>query len=197
MKLFTLTLVDTKAEWTESAPLLLQADRQTTSPLTSIPESHRLNSWTDKADNVNAKRDWCPTGNSVCRLLHAEDIDSRWVEIVSARLRKYKKRSGVRERARKKKAGDADRIWLTSRMAPIKKASTESTNVRELYEQAQATKVHQRFEPMRTERDRGALKGIEKVTVCGLETERELHQPGRKYFKPPTQLNSNIPVTLS
>ena len=50
--------------------------------------------------------------------------------------------------------------------------------------------------PMRTERDRGALKGIEKVTVCGLETERELHQPGRKYFKPPTQLNSNIPVTL-
>ena len=49
---------------------------------------------------------------------------------------------------------------------------------------------------MCTERDRGALKGIEKVTMCGLETERELYQQGRKYFKPPTQLNSNIPVAL-
>ena len=46
-----------------------------------------------------------------------------------------------------------------------------------MYEQAQAAKAHQRFE-----RDRGALTGIEKVTVYGLETERELHQPGRKYF---------------
>ena len=104
LKLFTLTLVDTEAEWTESAPLLLQADRQTIAPLTSIPESRRLNSWTDKADSVNTKRDWCPTGNSVCRLLHAEDIGSRWVEIVSARLRKYKKRSGVRERAREEES---------------------------------------------------------------------------------------------
>ena len=49
---------------------------------------------------------------------------------------------------------------------------------------------------MRAERDRGALKGIQKGTVCGLETEREVHQPGRKYFKPPTELNSHIPVTL-
>ena len=151
---------------------------------------------TDRSDSANTKRDWCPTGNSVCRLLHREDIGSRWVEIVAARLKKLKKRSGVRERARKKKAGDADRIWLTSQMAAIKKATTESTNVREQYDQAQAAKVHQRFEPMRTERDRGSLKGIEKVTVCGVETERELHQPGRKYFNPPTQLNSNIPVTL-
>ena len=70
----------------------------------------------------------------MCRLLHAEDIGSRWVEIVTARLKKYKKRSGMRERARKKKAGDADHIWLTSRMAAIKKASTEPTNVRERYE---------------------------------------------------------------
>jgi hypothetical protein len=162
----------------------------------SIPESHRLSNDTDRSDSANTKRDWCPTGNSVCRLLHREDIGSRWVEIVAARLKKLKKRSGVRERARKKKAGDADRIWLTSQMAAIKKATTESTNVREQYDQAQAAKVHQRFEPMRTERDRGSLKGIEKVTVCGVETERELHQPGRKYFNPPTQLNSNIPVTL-
>ena len=162
----------------------------------SIPESRRLSNETDRSDSANTKRDWCPTGNSVCRLLHREDIGSRWVEIVAARLKKLKKRSGVRERARKKKAGDADRIWLTSQMAAIKKATTESTNVREQYDQAQAAKVHQRFEPMRTERDRGSLKGIEKVTVCGVETERELHQPGRKYFNPPTQLNSNIPVTL-
>ena len=34
------------------------------------------------------------------------------------------------------------------------------------------------------------------MTVCGLETERELRQPGRKYFKPPTELNSNTPMTL-
>ena len=196
LKLFTLTLVDTEADWTESAPLLLQPGKQTVAPLMTIPEGRRLSNETDKSDSVNTKRDWCPTGNSVCRLLHREDIGSRWVEIVAARLRKLKKRSGVRDRARKKKAGDADRIWLTSRMAAIKKASTESTNVRELYEQSQAAKAHQRFEPMRAERDRGALKGIQKVTVCGLETERELHQPGRKYFKPPTELNSNIPVTL-
>ena len=196
LKLFTLTLVDTEADWTESAPLLLQPGKQTVAPLMSIPEGRRLSNETDKSDSVNTKRDWCPTGNSVCRLLHREDIGSRWVEIVAARLRKLKKRSGVRDRARKKKAGDAERIWLTSRMAAIKKASTESTNVRELHEQAQAAKAHQRFEPMRAERDRGALKGIQKVTVCGLETERELHQPGRKYFKPPTELNSNIPVTL-
>ena len=52
LKLFTLTLVHTEAEWTESAPLLLQADGQAISPLTSIPENRRLNSWTDKADNV-------------------------------------------------------------------------------------------------------------------------------------------------
>ena len=43
LKLFTLTLVDTDAEWTESAPLLLQAGRQTIAPLTSIPESRKLN----------------------------------------------------------------------------------------------------------------------------------------------------------
>ena len=49
---------------------------------------------------------------------------------------------------------------------------------------------------MHTERDRSALKCIEKVTVCGLETERELHQPGRMYFKPSTHLNSNIPVII-
>ena len=146
LKLFTLTLVDTEAEWTESAPLLLQPGKQTVAPLMSIPESRRLSNETDRSDSANTKRDWCPTGNSVCRLLHREDIGSRWVEIVAARLKKLKKRSGVRERARKKKAGDADRIWLTSQMAAIKKATTESTNVRELYDQAQAAKVHQRFE---------------------------------------------------
>ena len=161
MKLFTLTLVDTEADWTESAPLLMQPGKQTVAPLMSIPESRRLSNETDISDSVNTKRDWCPTGNSVCRLLHREDIKSRWVEIVAARLRKLKKRSGVRDRARKKKAGDADRIWLTSRMAAIKKASTESTNVRELYEQSQAAKAHQRFEPMRAERDRGAEMHIE------------------------------------
>ena len=98
-------------------------------PLMTIPEGRRLSSETDKSDSVNTRRDWCPTGNSVCRLLHIDDIGSRWVDIVAARLRKLKKRSGVRDRARKKKAGDADRIWLTSRMEAIKKASTESTNV--------------------------------------------------------------------
>ena len=77
----------------------------------------------------------------MCRLLHAKDIGSRWVEIVSARLRKNKRRHNVRERAKKKKASDAGRIWLTSRMAAIKKASTISTNVRELYEQAQVAKA--------------------------------------------------------
>ena len=104
-------------------PLLLQTDRQTVAPLMSIPESRRLSNETDRSDNANTKRDWCPAGNSVCRLLHREDIGSRSVEIVTARLRKLKKRSGVRDRARKKKAGDADRIWLTSCMAAIKKAS--------------------------------------------------------------------------
>ena len=54
----------------------------------------------------------------------------------------------------------------------------------------------QRFEPMRAERDRGALKCVQKVIVCGLETERELQQPRRKYFKPPTELNSNTSVIL-
>ena len=110
LKLFTLTPVDTQAEWTESASLLLQPDRQTIAQLTSMPENRRLNSWNDKPDSVDVKKDWRPTGNSVCRLLHAEDIGSRWVEIVKARLKRYKKRSNVSEIARKKKAGDADRI---------------------------------------------------------------------------------------
>ena len=59
-----------------------------------------------------------------------------------------------------------------------------------------ATRFHKKFDPMHTERVRGALKGIEIVTVCALETERELYQPDRKYSKPPTQRNSNIPMTL-
>ena len=59
-----------------------------------------------------------------------------------------------------------------------------------------SAKANNRFEPMRTERDRGGLKGLQKVTVYGVETERDLHQPGRKHFKPPTELSSNIPVIL-
>ena len=81
-------------------------------------------------------------------------------------------------------------------MAAIRKMSTESTRVRELHDESQAAKVNDRFEPMRTERDRGGLKGLEKVKVCGVETERDLHEPGRKYFRPPTELNSNVPVVL-
>ena len=91
------------------------------------------------------KRDWCPTGNSVCRLLHAEDIGSRWVEIVTARRKQHKKRASVRDRARKKAASIADRIWLTNRMAVIKKLSTESTRVRELHYESQAAKVNERL----------------------------------------------------
>ena len=73
LKLFTLTLVDTEADWTESAPLLMQPGKQTVAPLMSVPEGHRLSNETDTSDSVNTKRDWCPTGNSVCRLLHRED----------------------------------------------------------------------------------------------------------------------------
>ena len=66
LKLFTLTLVDTKAEWTESAPLLLQPSKQTVAPLMTIPEGRRLSNEADKSDSVNTKRDGCPIGNSVC-----------------------------------------------------------------------------------------------------------------------------------
>ena len=143
LKAYTESFVDTEADWTAAAPLLLQANsKQTIAPLSSVPENHRLNGWTDTPETLNVKRDWCPTGNSVCRLLHAEDIGSRWVEIVTARRKQHKKRSGVRDRARKKAAGNADRIWLTNRMAAIKKMSTESTRVRELHDESQAAKVN-------------------------------------------------------
>jgi len=195
LRIFTESFVDTEAKWTATAPLLLQANsRQTVASLSSVPENQRLNGWTDTPENLSVKRDWCPTGNSVCRLLHAEDIGSRWVEIVKARRKQHKHRSGKRERAEMRKANNPDRIWLTERMAAIKKFS--STNVRELHDQSQAAKADDRFEPMRTERDRGSLKGLQKVNVCGVETERDLHEPGRKHFKPPTEPSSNIPVIL-
>ena len=41
---------------------------------------------------------WKPTGKSVCALLHATDIGGRWIEVVAARLKQSKYRSGKNRR---------------------------------------------------------------------------------------------------
>ena len=46
----------------------------------------------------SARAQWKPTGKSVCALLHATDIGGRWTEVVAARLKQSKYRSGKNKR---------------------------------------------------------------------------------------------------
>ena len=46
----------------------------------------------------STRTQWKPTGKSVCALLHATDIGGRWTEVVAARLKQSKYRSGKNKR---------------------------------------------------------------------------------------------------
>ena len=46
----------------------------------------------------SARAQWKPNGKSVCALLHATDIGGRWIEVVAARLKQSKYRSGKNRR---------------------------------------------------------------------------------------------------
>ena len=54
----------------------------------------------DSVGTISRLVDWKPTGKSVlvCALLHATDIGGRWIEVVAARLKQIKYRSGKNRR---------------------------------------------------------------------------------------------------
>ena len=50
--------------------------------------------------------------------------------------------------------------------------------------------------PCQSLKGKSTLSGVQKPTVCGVEVNRELLQPGRKAFRPAIVAQSSIPVVL-
>ena len=75
--------------------------------LTNTEELTEIMAITSNADSTlpQLKQLWNPTAISLCSLLHREDIQGRWIEIVLARAkqRSSRQRKNMREKARREK----------------------------------------------------------------------------------------------
>ena len=77
----------------DTIPSLVEDDTSSGEESESEDESRQADSTID-----SARAQWKPTGKSVCALLHATDIGGRWTEVVAARLKQSKYRSGKNRR---------------------------------------------------------------------------------------------------
>ena len=118
-----------------------------------------------------------------------------------ARLRRHKKRSARNLRHNLKLRERKSTIALTEKLR----------EAGEIFAQCKPALL-QRYSCMKNEEDeplchgtdcpcqslkgKSTLSGVQKPTVCGIEVNRELLQPGRKAFKPAIVAQSSIPVAL-
>ena len=119
---------------------------------------------------------WNPTAVSLCSLLHREDIQGRWIEIVLARA-KYR---SVRQRKHKRERERRERHVVKSVLAalPTEKDIMDG-RVQSLNEMVASLT---RYSGERQYKFKQTVTRNKKQTVCGKPTHTPLKQPGRTCF---------------
>ena len=156
------------------------------------------------ADRFRAQQnstEWKPSCKSILYLLHKSDLAGRWQEIVKARLRKYKKRSARNLRYHLKLREKKSTMKLVEQ---LKQAGLKYAQCRPALLQRYSCKKRGDGEPLchgtdcscQTLKGKATMAGVQKPTVCGIEVQRELLQPGRKAFTPAIVAQSSIPVVF-
>ena len=145
--------------------------------------------------------EWKPSCKSILYLLHKSDLAGRWQEIVKARLRKHKKRSARNLRYNLKLREKKSTMKLVQQ---LKQAGLKYAQCRPALLQRYSCKKNEKGEPLchgtdcscQTLKGKATIAGVQKPTVCGIEVQRELLQPGRKAFTPAIVAQSSIPVVF-